>query len=320
MKVFATRVLPTEGLALMESAGITVTEWKEKRNLSSEELADICQDYDALYYAGGKPVTRDFLERCRHLKVISLMSAGYDNIDIAAAAELGIPVTNVPGVPAKSTADIAFLLMQAVARKAFYMHKRIINGEWGFSDPTAHLGTDLEGKTLGVWGLGNIGTIVARRCQRAFDMKIIYNNRSRNLEAEKELGATYVSFEELLQQSDVLTVHTALTDETKGRFDALAFSKMKPSAIFINTARGAIHDEAALLAAVQQKVIYGAGLDVTNPEPMHSENPLLQLPTVAILPHIGSATVATRNEMAKTAATNIIAAMKNEKLPNEVKG
>lgn len=319
MKVFATRVIPAEGRIRMEQVGIDVTEWKEKRSLSPDELADTLQSYDALYYAGGKAMNREFLSKCTHLKIIALMSAGYDNIDVKAAKELGIPVTNVPGVPSKSTADVAFLLMQAVARKAFYMHKRILNQEWGFSDPTANLGIDLEGKTLGIWGLGNIGTILARRCQRAFDMKVIYNNRHRNMEAEQALNAVWVPFEELLRQSDVLSVHTALTAETKGRFNKAVFSRMKPTSIFINTARGGIHDETALYEALQEGIIWGAGLDVTNPEPMQADSPLLSLPTVAVLPHIGSATVETRGRMAVLAAENIIAAAQGQPLPTPVK-
>ncbi|SHL26189.1 Lactate dehydrogenase [Chitinophaga jiangningensis] len=319
MKVFATRVIPAEGRIRMEQAGIQVTEWKEKRSLSPDELADTLKAYEALYYAGGKAMNRDFLNKCSHLKIIALMSAGYDNIDVQAAKEIGIPVTNVPGVPSKSTADVAFLLMQSVARKAFYMHKRILNHEWGFSDPTANLGIDLEGKTLGVWGLGNIGTILARRCQRAFDMNIIYNNRHPNAEAEKVLNATYVSFEELLHNSDVLSVHTALTPETKGRFNKEVFREMKPTSIFINTARGGIHDETALYEAIQEGLIWGAGLDVTNPEPMSPDNPLLSLPTVAILPHIGSATAETRGKMSLLAAENIIAAAKGQPLPSLIK-
>ncbi|RAJ87924.1 lactate dehydrogenase-like 2-hydroxyacid dehydrogenase [Chitinophaga dinghuensis] len=315
MKVFATRVIPAEGRILMERAGINVTEWKERRNLSPDELADQLQDYDVLYYAGGKPMPRPFLEKVTHLKLIALMSAGYDNIDVAAARELGIPVTNVPGIPSKSTADIAFLLMQAVARKAFFMHQRILQHEWGFSDPTANLGIDLEGKTLGIWGLGQIGTVLAKR-SRAFDMKLIYNNRRRNMAAEKEFGARYVSFEELLEQSDVLSVHTALTAATRGVFTKDIFRKMKPGAIFINTARGAIHDETALYEAIQEGLIWGAGLDVTNPEPMSPDSPLLRLPTVAILPHIGSATSGTRNAMASLAAENVIAAIQGTPLPN----
>ncbi|WP_143307084.1 2-hydroxyacid dehydrogenase [Chitinophaga vietnamensis] len=319
MRVFITRVLPPAGLEMLQRAGVAVTQWTEKRNLSPEEMVSYCQQHDALLYAGGRGIDRTFLEQCRHLKVISLLSVGYDYVDMKAAQELGIPVTNTPGVLSAATADTAFLLMLAASRKAFYMHQRILNGEWGFSDPTANLGISLEGKTLGIWGLGNIGHVMARRCVRALDMKVIYHNRGRNAAAEKELGAIRVSFDELLQQSDVLSIHTALTPETKGRFNKEVFARMKPNAIFINAARGGIHNEADLIAAINNGLIWGAGLDVTNPEPMQADNPLLNMPTVAVLPHIGSATVETRNAMSCIAAQNIIAAMKGEPLPNLIR-
>ena len=318
MRIFTTRVIPGEGLALLKRAGFTVTQWGEERELTPEEMIAGCKENDALLFAGGKKMDRAFLEQCRHLKVISLLSVGYDNIDVKAATELGIQITNTPGVVSNATADTAFLLMLSVARKAFHQHKRILKGEWAFTTPTSNLGIDIEGKTLGIWGLGNIGYVMAKRCQAAFNMKIIYCNRHRNETAEKELGAVFVSFDELLQQSDVISVHTNLTSETKERFNKDVFSKMKPSAIFINTARGGIHNETDLVAALQQGQIWGAGLDVTNPEPMKADNPLLNMPTVAVLPHIGSATMDTRNAMSRIAAQNLVAAFEGKPVPNPV--
>ncbi|NLU95214.1 2-hydroxyacid dehydrogenase [Chitinophaga sp. Ak27] len=318
MKVFTTRIIPEDGLALLERAGITVTQWSEPREMSLEEMIAKCKENDALLFAGGRKIDRPLLEHCQHLKIISLLSVGYDNVDLKAATELGIQITNTPGVLSNATADTAFLLMLAVARKAFYHHKRIIKGEWGFSSPTANLGVDIEGKTLGIWGLGNIGSVMAQRCRAAFDMKIIYCNRHRNEAAEKALNAQWVSFDELLEQSDVLSVHTSLTPETKEKFNKDTFAKMKPSAIFINAARGGIHNETDLIAALETGQIWGAGLDVTNPEPMQPDNPLLQMPTVAVLPHIGSATVETRNAMSRIAAQNIIAAFQGQPVPNPV--
>lgn len=318
MKIFTTRVIPEEGLTLLHRAGFTVTQWAEERELTLEEMIVKCNENDALLFAGGRKIDRPFMEECRHLKVIALLSVGYDNVDVKSATELGLQITNTPGVLSNATADTAFLLMLSVARKAFYQHKRILKGEWGFSTPTANLGIDVEGKTLGIWGLGNIGTVMAKRCRAAFGMKIIYCNRHRNEVAEKELDATFVSFDELLQQSDVISVHTSLTPDTKEKFNKDAFSKMKPSGIFINTARGGIHNEADLLAALQQGQIWGAGLDVTNPEPMKADNPLLNMPTVAILPHIGSATLETRNAMSRIAAQNVIAAFEGKPVPNPV--
>lgn len=318
MKVFITRQIPEAGIRLLRDAGIEFTEHTEKRNLAPEELVAACKAHDALLSVGGNKLNADFLQACRHLKVIALMSAGYDNLDVATAKALGIPVGNTPGVLSNATADTAFLLMLAVSRKAFYMHKRIEKGEWGFFDPTANLGIELNGRTLGVFGLGSIGTALARKCRGAFDMEVIYHNRSRNEAAEKELGARYVSFDELLSQSDVLSVHAALTPQTEGIFNATAFGKMKPTAIFVNAARGSMHQENDLLDALRTHRIWGAGLDVTNPEPMDRNNLLLQMPNVAVLPHIGSATEEARGGMARMAAENIIAGLKGAPLPHPI--
>ncbi|WP_341841496.1 D-glycerate dehydrogenase [Chitinophaga caseinilytica] len=318
MKVFITRQIPEAGIRLLRDAGIEFTEHTEKRNLAPEELVAACKAHDALLSVGGNKLDADFLQACRHLKVIALMSAGYDNLDVATAKALGIPVGNTPGVLSNATADTAFLLMLAVSRKAFYMHKRIEKGEWGFFDPTANLGIELNGRTLGVFGLGSIGTALARKCRGAFDMEVIYHNRSRNEAAEKELGARYVSFDELLSQSDVLSVHAALTPQTEGIFNATAFGKMKPTAIFVNAARGSMHQENDLLDALRTHRIWGAGLDVTNPEPMDRNNLLLQMPNVAVLPHIGSATEEARGGMARMAAENIIAGLKGAPLPHPI--
>ncbi|WP_343699941.1 D-glycerate dehydrogenase [Chitinophaga sp.] len=321
MKAFITRKIPDVGLQLLRAAGIEVTAHTEKRELAQEELIAACLQHDALLSVGGaNKIDMVFLNACSHLKVVSLMSAGYDNVDVAAARELGIPVGHTPGVLSNATADAAFLLMMAVARKAFYLHNTIARGEWGFFEPTKNLGMELNGKTLGVFGLGKIGMALARKCSGAYDMPLIYHNRGRNEAAERELGARWVPFDELLRESDVLSLHAALTPETKGLFDEAAFGKMKPSAIFINTARGAMHNEQHLLRALQEGQIWGAGLDVTNPEPMDPENPLLNMPNVAVLPHIGSATMEARNGMAVMAAQNLIAGLKGEPLPFAVKG
>jgi lactate dehydrogenase-like 2-hydroxyacid dehydrogenase len=315
MKVFITRVIPEAGLQLLREAGIEIFQWTEKRDLTPGELTDYCRQADALLSAGSNKIDKSFLQTCSHLKVISLHSVGYDRVDVPAATALKIPVGNTPGVLSDATADVAFLLILATSRKAIYMHKTILKDEWKFFDPTANLGIEIRGKTLGIYGLGKIGFELARSCAAAFRMKIVYHNRNRNEAAEKELKAEYVSFDDLLRRSDVLSVNTALTSETKGKFNSQAFAKMKPSAIFINTARGAIHNEADLTAALQNEVIWGAGLDVTDPEPMHPDNPLLHMPNVAVLPHIGSATVETRNSMAVIAAKNVIAALKGERIP-----
>lgn len=315
MNVFITRILSEECLTLMREAGINITQWTEKRDLTQEELIAHCKDNDALLSAGPNKMDAVFLNACNHLKVIALHSVGYDKVDIDTATKLGIPVGNTPDVLSAATADIAFLLMLAASRKAFYMHKKILKGQWNFFEPYADLGIQLQGKTLGIFGLGKIGFEFAKRCVGAYDMNLIYHNRHPNIAAENKLNATRVSFDTILQQSDVLSVHTALTPETKGRFNKDSFAQMKPSSIFINTARGAIHNETDLIHALKEGVIWGAGLDVTHPEPMQPDNPLLQMPNVAVLPHIGSATIETRTAMSVMAAKNIIAGLKGERIP-----
>jgi glyoxylate reductase len=315
MKVFITREIPEAGLQKLRDAGIEFVEWKEKRELTQPELIEYCKHSDALIAAGYNNMDAHFLKECSHLKVIALHSVGYDNVDIAEADRLKIPVGNTPGVLSGPTADIAFLLMLAVSRKAFYLHEKILKGDWKFFEPTANLGIGLNDKTVGIYGLGNIGFEMAKRCMGAYNMKVIYHNRRQNIAAEKVLNAEYVSFEELLKRSDVLSVHTNLTEETKGKFDKAVFEKMKPTSIFINTARGAIHNEEDLIKALQNKTIWGAGLDVTNPEPMRKDNPLLTMPNAAVLPHIGSATFETRDEMATIATENVIAGLKGKRIP-----
>ena len=318
MKVYVTRVIPEIGIQMMKNAGIIVSQWTEKRELTQEELVARCKENDGLLTAGSNEINKEFLNACKHLKVISLLSVGYDRVDVAEASRLKIPIGNTPDVLSAATADISFFLMLAVSRKAFYLHKKIINGQWGFYEPTVDLGIELQGRTLGIWGLGKIGLEMARRCVGAYKMKVIYCNRHNNIEAEKELNAVKVSFDELLEQSDVLSIHTALTDETKGKFNKDAFDKMKNTAIFINSARGTIHNEEDLAEALTSGSIWGAGLDVTNPEPMHADNPLLNMPNVAVLPHIGSATKEARDAMAVIAAKNIIAGLQGKRLPHVV--
>jgi len=317
MNIFVTRVIPEIGLQLLEAAGFKVKQWTEKRKLTTAELIEECRSADALLNTG-QQLDREFLEASSHLKIIALNSVGYDNVDMETATRLKIPVGNTPGVLSEATADTAFLLMLASSRNAFLLNRTITEGNWGFFEPTANLGRTLNGNTLGIYGLGKIGMEMAKRSAAAFNMKIIYHNRNKNAEAEAALGAELVSFDDLLKRSDVISVHTALTPETEGMFNEEAFKKMKPSAIFVNTARGAIHNEKDLIKALQEKEIWGAGLDVTNPEPMQADNVLLRMANVAVLPHIGSATVETRNAMVKLAAENIIAALSGKKIPHLV--
>jgi glyoxylate reductase len=314
--VFITRDIPSTGIELLQDEGFRVSVWPHDRPIPAEELIKEGKKANAIICLGTDKINDKFLDECRHLDVISLLAVGYDNIDVARATELGIPLGYAPGAMSNATADIAFGLMIAVSRKFFYMHKKIGKGEWTHFRPKANLGMELKNKTLGIFGMGRIGMEMARRCRGAYDMNVIYSGRRSNEEADRSLKARRVSFDELLQQSDVLSAHCALNDETRGIFNKVAFSKMKPTSIFINTARGPVHNEKDLIEALQTQAIWGAGLDVTDPEPMKKDNPLLEMENVCILPHIGSATIEARNEMSRMAAMNVIEFYRGNRIPN----
>ncbi len=305
-KVFVTRKFPEAGLSLLEQAGFDLTLRASDRPMAVSELAQRSRGHQVLLCTVGDKINRAFLESCQHLELISQFAVGYDNIDVDTATRLGIPVANTPDVMSEATADIAFGLMIATARKMFFLYTTIRQGEWGYFEPKANLGMELRGKTLGIFGLGRIGTKMAQLCKNAYGMSVIYHSRSRNREAEKQLDAVWVSFDELLAQSDVLSVHSVLSDDTRHLFDRTAFERMKSTAIFVNTARGAIHQETDLIQALVSKEIWGAGLDVADPEPMAADNPLLSMDTVCVLPHVGSATMEARDAMSRLAAENII--------------
>lgn len=317
-KVLLSRIFPGIGIELLRSAGFLVTTWEEERPMRPDELIERAKQHDALLCTMTDRIDEKFLRECPRLKIISQFAVGYDNIDIREATRLGIPVGYTPDVLSEATADVAFGLLIATSRKMFHLHKTIINGEWSYFRPTAHLGIELRNKTLGIFGLGRIGVEMARLCKGAYQMNILYHNRKSNPEAEHELGARFVDFDTLLRESDVISVHCSLTDETRGIFNKEAFGRMKPTSIFINTARGLVHNETDLIEALQSGTIWGAGLDVTNPEPMRPDNLLLQMENVSVLPHIGSATVETRNKMITLAASNIIGFFRNKTVPHIV--
>lgn len=317
-KVFLTRIFPELATSLLENAGFEVSSWDKEHPMPYDELLESAQNCNALFCTLTDSIDNAFLNACRHLDIITQFAVGYDNIDVQEATKHGIPVGYAPNAMNEATADIAFGLMIATARKMFFMHQKIKNGTWSYFDPIGHLGLELKNKTLGILGLGRIGIAMAQRCKGAYDMTILYHNRKPNQQAESTLGAKLVDFDTLLSQSDVISVHCALTEDTKGIFDRSAFLKMKKDALFINTSRGAVHNELDLIDALQQGVIWGAGLDVTNPEPMKADNPLLTMENVCVLPHIGSATLKARSEMARMGAMNIISFYEKGTVPNIV--
>ena len=318
IKILVTRNIPVIGTDMLRKEGFSVTAWPLERPMTDQELITESKKHNVILCVSADNIGTDFINTCSHLEMISQFAVGYDNIDVPLATKLGIPIGYAPGAMNEATADIAFGLMIAAARKFFYMHKGILKGEWTYFKPNANLGIELNNKTLGIFGLGRIGMAMARRCKGAYNMNIIYCNRKANHDAERLYQAKQVSFDELLQQSDVISVHSVMSKETKEIFNKDAFSKMKPASIFINTARGGIHNEKDLTDALNRGTIRGAGLDVTNPEPMKPDNPLLEMENVCILPHIGSATIEARNEMSRMAAENIISYYKNNTVPNIV--
>jgi lactate dehydrogenase-like 2-hydroxyacid dehydrogenase len=251
------------------------------------------------------------------LKVISQYAVGYDNIDVGAAHARGIAVGNTPGVLTDATADIAFALLLAAARRIVEGMDYIRAGQWKTWSPTLMLGADLTGATLGIVGLGRIGKAMARRA-RGFDMRILaYGPRATQADAD-EVGATLVDMDTLLRESDFVSLHVPLKPDTRHLIDRETLAKMKPSAILINSTRGGVVDQAALYEALTNGVIRAAGLDVTDPEPLLADDPLLKLPNVVIVPHIGSSTTNTRNAMAVLAADNLIAGVTGKPLAHAV--
>lgn len=318
-RILVTRDFPPKGIdRLRENPAFELTQWERDRPMTGEELMERAKEHDVLLCTLTEKIDRAFLEECSHLEMISQVAVGYDNIDVEAATELGIPVGFTPDAMSDATADIAFGLMIASARKMFYLHNTIAKGEWGYFRPRGHLGMELSGKTLGIFGMGRIGMKTAQRCRGAFNMEILYCSRNRKPEAEKELYAGFVDFDTLLGKSDIVSAHCALRSDTRYIFNRDAFERMKPEAIFINTARGPIHHEPDLIRALENGEIRGAGLDVTDPEPMKPDNPLLFMENVCVLPHVGSGTKEARDEMSAMAADNIIEFYRNGRIPHIV--
>ena len=315
MKVFITRRIFPEALLQLEKHGIDY-EMNTGPPLERPELIAKVRDAEGLICLLSDRIDREVLEAGNKLKIVANVAVGYDNIDVEAATELGIMVTNTPGVLTEATADLTFGLVLAVARRIVEGDRITREGRFSGWELDFLLGTDVHGKTLGTVGFGRIGQAVARRA-RGFGMEVLYFNRSRKPEAERELGAKFVPFEELLQRSDFITIHLPLTPETRHLFSAREFKLMKPTAFLINVARGPIVDEEALVQALKAKELAGAALDVFEHEPrVHPE--LLKLENVVLTPHIGSAGRETRIRMALMAVENVLAALSGRRPPNLV--
>lgn len=314
MKIFINKLIPEVGMEMLARPDIDLL-MPENPEISYEEWISYCQQCDAILNIGAYKIDAKFFDLCPSVKAVSLFSVGYDQVDLEEATRRGIPVSNTPDVLSKATSDISFMLMLMVSRLAsFHTNQVRVGVRFKYFNPIANLGQELYGKTLGVFGLGRIGYEMAIKCQAAYQMPIIYHNRNRNEELEEKLGAKYVSFEELLAQSDVLSIHANYAPEYRGLFNKEVFEQMKSNSIIVNTARGGFINEQDLDEALSSGKVWGAGLDVTDPEPMLPDNPLLKQERVCVLPHIGSATMEARGGMARIAAENIVAFVEGEKL------
>jgi glyoxylate reductase len=310
--VFITRQIAPAAIERLK-VNFTVKVWEsEDIPVPRDILQEEAKKADALLTMLSDRVDGEMINQAEHLSVIANLAVGYDNIDIAAADEKGIAVCHTPDVLTDTTADLTFGLLLASARRITEAFKMVKEGNWKSWSPFLLAGTDIHHKTIGLVGMGKIGEAVARRAS-GFDMKILYHNRKRKPASEYELGAVYCSFDELISSSDFVVCLAPLTNETQGMFNAEAFKKMKNTAIFINVSRGATTNEEDLYNALVQGEIAGAGLDVFQKEPIQKTHPLLSLPNVVALPHIGSASRETRTKMMNLCCGNIERVLRGER-------
>lgn len=318
--VFVTQELFDEEVAAAGEPGAEIAYRADPEPLSGEQLREALAGHEGVVTLLTDRVDAAVLDANPQLRVVSNVAVGFDNIDVAAATERGVLVTNTPGVLTAATADLAMALLLAAARRVPEGDAFLREGRWRrWRVQQEQLGVDVTGQTLGIVGLGKIGQAVARRARLGFNMEVCYHNPSRlPLEDEAELGVTYAAFDELLARSDFVSLHAPLTDATRHLFDADAFAAMKPTAILVNTARGPVVDEAALVDALAAGDIAGAGLDVYEREPeVDPRLPELR-ERVVLLPHLGSATERTRRRMVTMALADAVAGVAGRRPANLV--
>ncbi|HWT36289.1 MAG TPA: D-glycerate dehydrogenase [Paraburkholderia sp.] len=303
-KIVAYKPLPDDVLSYLQQHAEVV----EADAAQHDAFVAALKDADGAIGASVK-IAPAMLDGATKLKALSTISVGYDNFDVADLTKRGIVLAHTPDVLTESTADTVFSLILASARRVVELADWVKAGEWKASIGPELYGVDVQGKTLGIVGLGRIGGAVARRAALGFNMKVLYTNRSANAEAEQRYGARRVDLDELLASSDFVCLQVPLTPETRHMIGANELRKMKKGAILINASRGQTVDEAALIEALQSGAIHGAGLDVFDREPLDPNSPLLKMSNVVALPHIGSATHETRHAMARCAAENLVGAL-----------
>jgi len=317
-RVFVTRMLPEKALNLLRSK-FDVEVWPEETPPPKSVLIEKVREVDGLCCLLTDKIDREVIEAASdRLRVISQVAVGYDNIDVEAATEKGIYVTNTPGVLTDTTADFAFALLMAAARRIVEADRYVRGGKWKIPwGLMMFLGQDVWGKTLGIIGLGRIGSAVARRA-KGMNMRVLYYDIYRNEAMERELGVEYVDLETLLRESDFVSIHVPLTPSTRHLIDESKLRLMKKTAVLVNTSRGPVVDEKALYKALKEGWIWAAALDVWEKEPTDPDNPLLTLDNVIATPHIASASYETRTKMAVMAVENLIAALEGKVPPNIV--
>lgn len=307
-KIYITRQIP-EYIVETYRNKYDIRMWKETETpVPRDVLLKEVKEVDALFSTLSEKIDQELLEAGKNLKIVSNLAVGYDNIDLDAANQFGIPVSNTPDVLTETTADLTFALLMATARRLIEGYKYIEEDKWKNWAPFMLAGTDVHHKTIGIVGMGRIGEAVARRAN-GFNMEIIYHNRSRKKDFEKAMDANYKEFEDLLEEADFVVSLLPLTNETKETFNKAAFKKMKETAIFINASRGGVVNEIDLHQALISGKIRAAGLDVFETEPISSDHPLFKLENVVALPHIGSATIETREKMIELCFKNIEAVL-----------
>lgn len=318
-RVFVTRVIPAAGLDLVRERVDEVEIWPDELPPPRDVLLASVRGVDGLLSLLTDRVDDELLDAAGpSLRVVSNFAVGYDNIDVPACTRRGVAVGNTPGVLTETTADLAFALLMAVARRLPEGRDYVRDDRWRTWGPMLLLGKDLHGGTLGLVGFGRIGREMARRAI-GFGMRTLYHDLSRaEPEVERSLNATHVPLDELLAEADFVSLHTVLSAETRHLIDAAALARMKPGAILINTSRGPVVDHDALVEALRSGHLFGAGLDVTDPEPLRADHPLVRLPNCLVVPHIASASERTRDRMAIKAARNLLAGLRGEPLPDPV--
>jgi lactate dehydrogenase-like 2-hydroxyacid dehydrogenase len=314
--VFVTRIIPQKGLdPILKAPDLKVDVWEGELPPPRDVLLQRVKGIHGLYCLLTEKIDGELLDAAGpQLKVVSQMAVGVDNIDLQACTGRRIPVGNTPGILVQATADLTLALLLGTARQLVRAAEAVKAGLWRTWVPMAFTGPDVYGSTVGIIGLGQIGLAVARRLV-GFNVRLLYHSRQPT-PAASEVGATYVDLDTLLAESDFITLHCPLSPETRHLINAERLRQIKPTATLINCARGDVVDQEALVEALRKGDIAYAGLDVTSPEPLPADHPLLALPNVTVLPHIGSASIATREKMAFMAAQNLLAGLRGERLPH----